>query len=211
MAEIGIDSSRPVFADVSQRHPVVDWDGYASGAAAAGALGFRVDEGHAEDPTFRAHLAGAEVQGLVALGFAWGPAGVDEFLESFAPKPGRVPVLDFEASGLSVSAAEGWITRIQAEWGRAPFFYGHRHWLAAGQPKDTSIAECPYWGPQYGSALEVPDGVGEVVAHRFTDGAFGPEPHIAAGVLNPCGVSSLLVPARHLRFLAGLEAARTTS
>src|SRR5207249_11837191 len=99
MAKGALHPSRPMVADVGQRCPVVDWEAYAAAVSAAGALGFRVDEGVAEDPTFRAHLAGAEVQGLVALGSADGPAGVDAFLASFPPRQGRVPVLDFDGSG----------------------------------------------------------------------------------------------------------------
>jgi hypothetical protein len=50
----------------------------------------------------------------------------------------------------------------------------------------------------------VPRGVGEVVAHRFTDGNSGPEPHGFPGVLERSGVSSLVVSPERLRELAGL-------
>jgi lysozyme len=205
MASIGLDRSRPSFADVNHRNPVVDWTACASAASLAGALGFNVDDGPWEDPTFRAHLAGAEVHGLVAMGRVYSPAGIDEFLAGFPPRAGRVPVLDFDRSGLTPAEAETWIERVNAEWGRYPFFFGRSEWVAAGQPEDTLVAACPYWGPQEGQELDVPRGVGEVVAHRFTDGRTGPEPHGFPGVLDHCGVSSLVVSPGRLRKLAGLE------
>jgi len=205
MASVELNPTRPSFADVNHRNPVVDWSACAAAASLAGALGFNVDDGPWEDPTFRAHLAGAEVHGLVALGCAYGPAGIDEFLASYPARPGRVPVLDFDRSGLTPAEAESWIEKVRAEWGRYPFFFGRAEWIAAGQPEDTLVAACPYWGPQEGPELQPPRGVGELVAHRFTDGRTGPEPHTFPGVLERCGVSYLMITRERLRELAGLE------
>lgn len=201
MPAIAFDPARPRFADVSHYHPVVDFAAY-SAAAGARALGFKVTEGSYLDPTANKHLAGAEAAGLVCIGYEYGLLNVNTFLRTFAPKAGRIPVLDFEGASISVAAAEAWIKVVKSAFGRYPWFYGHNEWIARGAPANTEVSNCPYWGARYGGPLEIPNGVGKPVAFQFTDGSHGPQPHGFAGVSGNCDVNMLVVEPAELRALA---------
>jgi lysozyme len=205
MAVIPYDPSRPQFVDASHYHPVVNFGLYAQ-STGAGALAFKVTQGSYLDPTANDHLVGAERQGLVCIGYEYGLVNVNTFLASFAPKAGRIPVLDFEGASISVSGAEAWIRAVKSAYGRYPWFYGHNEWLAQGSPKDTEVQNCPYWGARYGGPLEVPDGVGKPVAFQFTDGSYGPQPHSFPGVAGNCDINMLVIEPGELRALAGLAA-----
>jgi hypothetical protein len=201
MPIIAFDPTRPRFADVSHYHPVVDFVAYAA-AAGAGALGFKVTEGSYLDPRANEHLAGAEAAGLVCIGYEYGLLNVNTFLRCFAPKAGRIPVLDFEGASISVAAAEAWIKAVNAAYGRYPWFYGHNEWIAQGAPAGTEVSNCPYWGARYGGPLEIPNGVGKPVAFQFTDGSNGPQPHGFAGVSGNCDVNMLVIEPAELPALA---------
>jgi lysozyme len=209
MAVIAYDPSRPQFVDVNHNHPVVNFGLYAQ-STAAGALAFKVTEGSFLDPTANAHLAGAERQGLVCIGFEYGLVNVNKYLETFAPKDGRIPVLDFEGASISVAGAEAWIRAVKNAYGRYPWFYGHNEWLAQGSPRGTEVENCPYWGARYGGPLEVPEGVGKPVAFQFTDGSHGPQPHAFPGVAGNCDINMLVIEPSELRALAGLAPAVVT-
>jgi GH25 family lysozyme M1 (1,4-beta-N-acetylmuramidase) len=197
------DPSAPQFVDVSHYHPVIDFGAYVQAAKGA-ALAFKVTEGSYLDPTANAHLDGAEQHGLIAIGYEYGLLNVNSFLQYFSPKPGRIPVLDFEGASISVSAAENWISAVKAAYGRYPWFYGHAEWLAQGAPTGTEVQNCPYWGARYGGPLEIPAGVGTPVAFQFTDGSAGPQPHTFPGVSGNCDVNMLIVSQGELRASAGL-------
>jgi lysozyme len=203
MSEVVFDPSAAQFVDASHYHPVIDFGAYAQ-ASAAQALAFKVTEGSYLDPTVNAHLAGAEQHGLVCIGYEFGLVNVNTFLTTFPPKPGRIPVLDFEGASISVAAAEAWVLAVKSAYGRYPWFYGHTEWVSAGQPKDTVISLCPYWGARYGGPLQVPDGVGLPFAFQFTDGSQGPQPHSFPGVSGNCDINMLLVSSSDLRANAGL-------
>jgi Putative peptidoglycan binding domain/Glycosyl hydrolases family 25 len=205
MPTIVFDKDRPQFVDVSHYHPVLDFGAYVQ-AANAGALAFKVTEGSYLDPTANGHLAGAEQHGLVAIGFEYGLLNVNTFLQFFPPKPGRIPVLDFEGASVSVAAAEAWIRVVKSAYGRYPWFYGNSAWNAQGAPADTEVANCPYWGARYGGPLEVPNGVGQPVAFQFTDGSSGPLPHAFPGVSGNCDIDMLVISPSDLKALAGLDA-----
>lgn len=210
MASIAFDPAQPQFVDVSHYHPVVDFGAYAQ-AATAGALAFKVTQGSYLDPTANGHLAAAEAHGLVCVGFEYGLANVNTFLSTFAPRAGRIPVLDFEGASISVAAAEAWIMAVQSAYGRFPWFYGGSQWVALGAPSGTAVSQCPYWGARYGAPLEVPNGVGPPYAFQFTDGVNGPTPHTFPGVSGNCDVNSLLVSLGDLRASAGLGLAPPTA
>lgn len=201
MTAISFDAQKPRFADVNHYHPVRDFELYAS-AATAGALGFKVSQGTWLDPTLSDHLNGAESHQLIAIGFSYGTDAVDTFLRVFPPKPGRIPVLDFEGD-VSVAGAEAWIYAVQAAYGRYPWFYGRADWIRCGQPRDTLVAQCPFWGAEYGELLLLPPGVGTPVAFQFSDGTHGPLPHDFAGI-GTCDVDMLICSLDQLRALAGL-------
>lgn len=206
MTVIAFDLNRPRFADVSRYHPVVDFGAYAA-ATGAGALAFKVTEGSYLDPTANGHLRGAESAGLVTIGYEFGVLNVNTFLEYFPPKPGRIPVLDFEGASITVAAAEAWIKAVRSAYGRSPWFYGHSEWVAQGAPGGTEIANCPYWGARYGGPLEIPNGVGKPVAFQYTDGSNGPQPHAFAGVTGNCDINMLVIEPDELRAMAGGVAA----
>jgi lysozyme len=180
MTTISYDPALPQFADASHYHPVVDFGAYIQ-AARAGALAFKVTEGSYLDPTANGHLSGAEQHGLACIGYEYGLLNVNTFLQHFSPKPGRIPVLDFEGTSISVAAAEAWIGAVKSAYGRYPWFYGHSEWIARGAPADTEVQNCPYWGARYGGPLEIPTGVGRPVAFQFTDGSNGPQPSCESG------------------------------
>ena len=207
MAAIAFDPARPQFVDASHYHPVVNFGAYAQ-AASAGALAFKVTEGSHLDPTANDHLAGAEQQGLICIGYEYGLLNVNTFLRYFPPKPGRIPVLDFEGASVSVAAAEAWIRVVQTAYGRHPWFYGHSEWIAQGAPAGTEIQNCPYWGARYGGPLEIPNGVGKPVAFQFTDGRYGPQPHTFPGISGNCDINMLIIEPAALRVLADLPGAR---
>jgi lysozyme len=205
MSEVAFDPSGPQFVDASHYHPVLDFGAYTQ-ATKAGALAFKVTEGSYLDPTANDHLVGAEQHGLVCIGYEFGLVNVNTFLRYFPPKPGRIPVLDFEGASLSVTAAEAWINAVKAAYGRYPWFYGHSEWVARGAPVDTVVSLCPYWGARYGGPLIVPPGVGRPYAFQFTDGSAGPQPHAFSGVSGNCDINMLAVSPAELRENAGLVA-----
>lgn len=204
MSAVRFDPKSPRFADVSHYHPVRDFGAYAR-AASAGALGFKVSQGTWVDPTASEHLSGSEAQNLIAIGYAYGTDSVETFLRAFPPKPGRIPVLDFEGT-VTVAGAESWISAIQSAWGRYPWFYGREVWIRCGQPSDTLIAQCPFWGAEYGDVLTTPNGVGMPVAFQFSDGQSGPLPHEFAGI-GVCDVDMLVCTVAELAAFAGLSGA----
>ncbi len=194
MVTIRFDLSRPRFPDVNDGHPVIDWGKLLEALGPMRILGFKVGNGWLDDPmsdsAFEAHLEGAESRGLLALGFWFGARKVDDYLRVFPPKEGRIPCLDFEfqrTHTITPQDAEDaipFVQRLHDEWGRWPVFYGRHTWIEAGQPTGTVIENCPYWGAQYGPALEVPAGVGTPVLHQFAASSGGPEPHFFPGVKN---------------------------
>jgi Putative peptidoglycan binding domain/Glycosyl hydrolases family 25 len=206
MSEVAFDPAGPQFVDVSHYHPVLDFGAYAQ-ATRASALAFKVTEGSYLDPTANDHLIGAEQHGLVCVGYEFGLVNVNTFLQYLPPKPGRIPVLDFEGASISVSAAEAWINAVKSAYGRYPWFYGHSEWVAQGAPVDTVVSLCPYWGARYGGPLVVPTGVGRPFAFQFTDGSAGPQPHSFPGVSGNCDINMLIVSQADLRANAGLDGA----
>ncbi len=109
------------------------------------------------------------------------------------------------------------MTKLHAEWGRWPVFYGHSTWIAAGEPAGTAVENCLYWGADYTGSLSVPRGVGRPFAHQFAASSKGPRPWHFPGVADnpalrgpdglPLGpdINSLLIPFADVRALAGLD------
>jgi hypothetical protein len=229
---IRFDRTRPRFPDVNEGHPVNDWDALVRQLGSTRILGFKVGNGWLHDPMsdseFGAHLRGAENHGLIALGYWFGAQKVEDYLDAFPPKIGRIPCLDFEFQHFKhqpdhvitpqdADDAHTFVTRIHAEWGRWPFFYGHSTWTRAGEPTGTNVENCPYWGPDYLGELTVPAGVGTPVVHQYAASSKGPEPHFFSGVANfrdddgilrGPDMNCLLVPFERIRQIAGLDGER---
>jgi hypothetical protein len=157
-------------------------------------------------------------EGLIVVGYQYGPGSPEAFLHAFPPRPGCIPVLDFEFAASDqtppaarVKAAEHWIKVVGDAWSRLPWFYGRDAWQSAGSPKATMVEVCHYWGPQYGQHLTPPRGVGRAVAWQYTDGsAAGPigAPRTHTGIelrgdeTTPCDMNALLVSPQELRAMA---------
>jgi hypothetical protein len=222
MSTFPYDPARPRFPDVNEGHPVIDWDALVTALGETRILGFKVGNGWLDDPmsdsAFGTHLRGAESHGLLALGYWFGARKVDDFLSAFPPKEGRIPCLDFEFThdhaivARDADDAAAFVETIHDEWGRWPWFYGRATWIAAGQPPDTSVQNCPYWGADYNGELPVPTGVGTPIVHQYAASSRGPSPHTFPGVANVVDqhgnvfgpdMNSLLVPFETVRLTAG--------
>jgi hypothetical protein len=81
-----------------------------------------------------------------------------------------------------VRAAEDAITLLEKAWGRYPDFYGRIGWINVGQPADTVVSKCRYWGADYNGELDVPRGVGVPILHQFAASSRGPKPWHFDGV-----------------------------
>lgn len=211
MTTITYDPGNARFPDVNEYHPVNDWDALTRGLRVP-VLGFKVGNGDEQNPMsdskFGAHLIGAEARGLMCLGYWYSASKVDDFLKAFVPKAGRIPVLDFEGSA-TVARAETFVEKLHAEWGRWPAFYGRRQWIDQGEPGGTAIANCPYWGAEYGPELKVPRGVGQVMAWQFYGATPGdPRPAGAPmtfpGVSGKCDLNMLVFSRTQLEEIADL-------
>jgi hypothetical protein len=199
--------SRPRFPDANEYHPVTNWPTLVKSLGETKILGFKVGNGDlnnpASDPTFPAHLKGAEDNGLIALGYWWGPTKVDSYLKMFPPKDGRIPCLDFEGVNLNADLANTFVETLFKEWGRWPWFYGHETWIEHGRP-GTAVEKCFYWGSDYRGYLEMPSGVGTAIVHQYSASGKGPLPHSFPGVSPNSDMNSLLLPFDKVRESAGL-------
>jgi len=201
------DPARPVWADCNRYHPLVDPDAYAA-ACGCGLLGVKVSEGGLVAKTGQTAIEAAEARGLIVVGYEYGAADPERFLELFPPKPGRLPCLDFEGKNATLELAEKWVAEVTAAYGRPPWFYAGFMWRALGQPEDTALAACPWWGAQYGPHLRMMRGVGKPVAWQFRGGStVGPDgaPMTMPGIAGPgpCDLSALLCSIEELWAMAG--------
>lgn len=204
------DGTRPVFADVNHHHPLLSPAHYAE-MSACGLIGVKVSQDGAPADMGVQMVQAAERAGLVVLGYQFGPRDPDGFLKLFPPGEGRIPCLDFEGEHAvgpgAIARAEAFVRAVEAAHGRGVWFYAGREWSLAGEPGDTAMALCPWWGPQYGPHLRVRRGVGRPVAWQFSDGVGGPEgaPRWHAGVRGACDMSALLITIDEMRLMAGIE------
>lgn len=199
------DPNRPTWADANHWHPVTDWDAY-SRANVPRLVGFKVSEANLVPRLAPKWLEEAERRGLIVVGYCFGTHGVERFLEVFPPKPGRIPCLDFEGTTATVASAEAWIRRVASAYGRRPWFYGRSKWMQVGAPEGTEVAGCPAWVSQYGPRLNVPRGLGEVVAWQVSDGIHGPKDvRTHPGIEGPCDMNVLLCSIERLHQMAGLD------
>lgn len=210
------DPARLKFADVSRWVKLASARAYAD-ACLAKVIGIKISEGEhwSGTPEARAAVELCVSVGLIVVGYQYGPYHPEAFLQAFPPRPGCIPSLDFEFSqtnrddgNIRLRAAERWVMAVGDAWQRLPWFYGRSAWQALGSPANTVIRHCPYWGPQYGSRMTTPRGVGRAVAWQYSDGVAGPAPRthagieIVAGVTKPCDMSVLLCTPDELRAMA---------
>jgi hypothetical protein len=168
--EVPFNSARPIIPDLNQWHFVGDWTAYAAALSVKVCLAKVMNGDTGErDPKFDFHLQGAKDQGLAFGGYCYSAKAVDTFLGVFPPQEACFPIVDYEGSS-TPHDAEVTIAKLQVEWGFLPWFYGRRKWIDDGQPKDTIVQQCPYWGAEYGPALKVPEGVGEPILWQCRGG-----------------------------------------
>lgn len=197
---ITYDTEAPKFADVNHWHPVVDWIAYEAATRQAKVIGVKISQSGMLSRGSLETVRQAEQRGFTVLGYNYGCAFPDKFLQYFPPKANRIPVLDFEGTTATLANAERFIRTLSVAWGRPPWFYARADWIACGQPENTEVARCPYWGPQYGIHLVVPRGVGRPVAWQFTDGQICPSggPMSFPGV-GHCDINMLIISPDELR------------
>jgi hypothetical protein len=207
------DPSRRKWPDANEYYPVEDWGKLNAALRGPGGLqeapfGFKVGNGDLQDPEsdpyWDDHRNGADRNGLVSVGYWWGPAQMDKYLTMYPPKDGRIPALDFEGSHVN---DVGWFARsaelLHREWGRWPLFYGGAGWRAHQKP-GTALENCFHWVPGYNGEFDPGIGVGPYVAHQFAASCRGPQPQSFPGVNPCCDMNTLLVPFGTVKTMAGL-------
>ena len=117
---------------------------------------------------------------------------VEHFLETIAPDPNDLMVLDFERLGtantMTLSQAEEFVTLIEQKTGRFPGLYSGQNFLRSqvGSSTDTVLKNCFLWIARYSDQMPVvPPAWKTFTLWQYTDGTHGPQPHEIAGI-GPC-------------------------
>ncbi len=187
-----------LFADVSSYNGSNDWALYKTAGRRVAAC--KATEGRTvKDPTFPVNWQGMAKAGLevrVAYGFArpsHNPPETEarEFLRTVYGAGMRstdLRCLDIEASPReTVALTRTWVQRycdfVARHAGRGPLIYSGGWWwtpnLGAWWPSRNCLG---YWHSAYTSAIaNLPPRHGRLLAHQFTDGAAGPQPHSLPG------------------------------
>ena len=144
------------------------------------------------DKTFSGNRTAALKAGLLfgAYHFGTGANGVSQaqhFLNTVAPDPKTVVVLDFEdnpaGTSMNLEEARAFVTHVYAQLGRWPCFYsGHTIKRALGTSVDPVLKNCAFWLAQYGPTPVVPPCWSTWTLWQYTDGGVGPGPHSVAGI-----------------------------
>ena len=177
--------------DISHHNANVDF----AKLKAAGILGVihKATQGvSGTDPTYEAHRAAAQAQGLLwgAYHFGTDSDGVQQamnFLNVVGDVSNTLIALDFESNptgpSMSLEEARAFVTHINESTGRFPGFYsGHDIKQALGTKTDAVLANCWFWLAQYGPTAVVPPNWANWTLWQYTDGALGPEPKEVPGV-----------------------------
>jgi lysozyme len=144
------------------------------------------------DPTYAGNRVKATQAGLLwgAYHFGTGDDGVRQaqhFLEVVGDCENVLLALDFEQNptgpSMDLEQARAFVTHIQAQTGRYPGLYGGSYLKSLiGAGSDPVLAQCWFWIAQYGPTPVVPPNWPTWTFWQYTDGAYGPQPHIVPGI-----------------------------
>ena len=181
-----------VVIDISHHNGDVD----LQQAAAAGILGViqKATQGLIfADPTFATNRQKAQDAGLLfgayhfGTGVGGGVAQAQHFLNTVGDVTHTLLVLDLEANPvgptMSLDDARAFVTQVNAATGRYPGLYSGSYIKEQlGAASDPVLSQCWFWLAQYDATPEVPANWPTWTMWQYTDGAFGPEPHVVPGV-----------------------------
>jgi GH25 family lysozyme M1 (1,4-beta-N-acetylmuramidase) len=186
-----MDDPLNVVIDISHHNGNVD----LQHAAASGILGViqKATQGSGfVDPTFAINRAKAQAAGLMfgAYHFGTGDDGVaqaNHLLATVGDTTHTLLVLDLEANpvgpSMSLGDARAFVTQVNAVTGRYPGLYSGSYIKEQlGSASDPVLAQCWLWLAEYGPTPIVPANWPTWTMWQYTDGAYGPEPHIVPGV-----------------------------
>jgi lysozyme len=179
-----------VVIDISHHNGNVD----LQQAAAAGIVGViqKATQGLGfVDPTFAINRQKAQAAGLLFGAYHFGTGGdgaaqAQHFVDTVGNAPGTLLVLDLEANpvgaSMSLDDARAFVTQVNAMTGRYPGLYSGSYIKEQlGTASDPVFAQCWLWLAEYGPTPIVPANWPTWTMWQYTDGAFGPEPHIVPG------------------------------
>lgn len=147
------------------------------------------------DNMYQQNRQQAQAAGLLWGAYHFGSAGdgvqqADFFLQTAAPDPQTLLILDYEPNGnstMTLDQAKAFVSRVQAVTGKFPGFYSGSliKQQLGGQPADPLLSQCFLWLAQYGPApTNIPATWPTWTMWQYTDGNLGPQPHSVNGIGN---------------------------
>ena len=146
------------------------------------------------DPMYQTNRTQALNAGLMWGAYHFGTGGngaaqAQHFLQVVGNTDNTLLVLDFESnpggSSMALADARAFVTEVQQATGRFPGFYsGSYIKQLLGNGKDSVLAQCWLWLPQYGPTPVVPANWATWTMWQYTDGIDGPQPHSVNGIGN---------------------------
>jgi lysozyme len=147
------------------------------------------------DNMYQRNRQQAQAAGLLWGAYHFGSAGdgaqqADFFLQTAAPDPQTLLVLDYEPNGnstMTLAQAKAFVSRVQSVTGKFPGFYSGSliKQQLGGQPADPLLSQCFLWLAQYGPApTNIPATWPTWTMWQYTDGNLGPQPHSVDGIGN---------------------------
>ena len=132
------------------------------------------------------------------VGLSWGAyhfgtygdpvAQADHFLNVTGTDRSTLRALDFEPDphgpDMTILEAQRFVTRVFEKTGVFPGFYSS-YWHITDRlrgNKDDVLGQCWFWLAKYSTKAAVPPTWPTWTLWQYTDGAAGPEPHVAQGV-----------------------------
>ena len=183
-----------VVADISHHNGNVDL-AQAKAAGLVGVIHKATQSTGLVDNTYQTNRQKAQAAGLLWGAYHFGTLGdgaqqADFFLQTAAPNPQTLLVLDYEPNQnktMTLDQARAFVTRVKEVTGRFPGLYSGSliKEQLAGHPPDPLLAQCFLWIAQYGTApTNIPPTWETWTLWQYTDGQSGPPPHSIDGIGN---------------------------